>query len=188
MLTVTTLLAAALLGPAGDATAPAPCAAMMTDRMPLASRKSPMDSVVTKVGGVEVKLCYGRPSLRGRKAIGGELVPFGKLWRTGANEPTVLHTDGGLTIAGVEVPAGSYSIYTVPGPTEWEVIVNRSVTQWGHESAYSDAVKAQEVGRGKVKAEALKAPVEQLTFSAQGNSLVLEWESTRVRIPLTPKK
>jgi hypothetical protein len=87
------------------------------------------------------------------------------------------------------VEAGTYSIYTVPGEKEWEVIVNRSITQWGHESSYTPEVQKQEVGRGKVKSETLKAPVEKLTFSAEPNSektkeLVLEWQTARVAIPL----
>ncbi len=168
--------------------APAPCITMQTDRMPLATRRSPLDSVMFRAGAAEVKVCYGRPALRGRKALGGDLVPYGQLWRTGANEPTMIHTTAPISIAGVEVPAGSYSLYTVPGPQEWEVIVNRSITQWGHESTYTDEVKAKEVGRGKVKSEALKAPVEQFTISNQGSNLVLDWENTRVKIPVVAKK
>lgn len=171
-----------------EAVAPPACITMQTDRMPLATRRSPLDSVSFKVGTADVKVCYGRPSLRGRKALGGDLVPFGQLWRTGANEPTMIHTTAPITIAGVEVPTGSYSLYTVPGPQEWDVIVNRSITQWGHESAYTDEVRAQEVGHGKAKAEALKSPVEQFSITNQGSTLILDWETTRVRIPLAAKK
>ena len=116
-------------------------------------------------------------------------MPYGKIWRTGSNEPTMIHTDGPLDIAGVKVPAGTYSLYTVPGEKEWEIIVNKSITQWGHESTYTPEVQAQEVGRGKVKPETLKAPVEKLTFTAEPDAqktkhLVLEWQTTRVAIPL----
>lgn len=190
MLSVLWLVASTLaLPPALPATvAPPPCVTMQTDRMPLATRRSPLDSVSFKVGNADVKVCYGRPSLRGRKALGGDLVPYGQLWRTGANEPTMIHTTAPITIAGVEVPAGSYSLYSVPGPQDWDVIVNRSISQWGHESAYTDEVRAKEVGHGRVKSEALKTPVEQFTISNQGNTLLLDWENTRVKIPLTPKK
>jgi hypothetical protein len=112
-------------------------------------------------------------------------VPYGKLWRTGANEPTMIHTSGPLVVAGIKVPAGSYSLYTVPNASEWEVIVNKSITQWGEEHNYTDAVKAQELGRGKVKPEALKNPVEVFTITSEPGFLVLEWETTRVKIPVT---
>ena len=65
------------------------------------------------------------------------------------------------------MPPGVYSLYTVPGAKEWEVIVNRSTSQWGHESEYTDEVKAQELGRAKVKSEALKTPVETFTIKAE---------------------
>jgi hypothetical protein len=176
-------------GGAAPGPAPRACITMNTKQLPLATRKSPLDSVSFTVDGNAVKVCYGRPSLRGRHMLGGEAVPFGRIWRTGANEPTMIHATGPLAIAGIRVPAGSYSLYTVPGAGEWEVIVNRSVTQWGEESNYTDAVKAQEVGRARVKTEALTTPVEMFTIRAEPPSgdaaaLVLEWEKTRVTIPL----
>jgi len=190
------LLATTLANPAHD---PAPahaglaCITMNTTNLPLATRKSPLDSLSFKVGAADVKLCYGRPSARGRTMIGGDAVPFGKLWRTGANEPTMIHSTGPLVIAGVAVPAGSYSIYSVPGPSEWQIIVNRSITQWGHESRYTDEVKAQEVGHGTVQSSAIPNPVETLTFHTEAGSggavnLILEWEKTRVTVPVTPGK
>jgi len=93
-------------------------------KLPLATRQSPLDSLSFTVGKAEVKVCYGRPSLRGRKMIGGEAVPYGKLWRTGSNEPTMIHTTGPITVAGVALAPGSYSLYTIPGPKEFEVILN----------------------------------------------------------------
>ena len=164
---------------------------MNLDHLPLATRKSPLDSLSFKVGTADVKLCYGRPSARGRTMVGGEAVPFGKLWRTGANEPTMIHTTGPLVIAGVAVPAGSYSIYTIPGAKEWHVIVNKSITQWGEEHGYTDAVKAQEVGHGIVPSGSTASAVETFTVhsepgSAGAMNLVLEWEKTRVTIPIVP--
>ena len=165
--------------------APLSCITMNTEKLPLATRKSPLDSLSFKAGSSDVKVCYGRPSLRGRHMLGGDDVPYGKLWRTGANEPTMIHTSGPLVVAGIKVPAGSYSLYTVPTASEWEVIVNKSITQWGEEHTYTDAVKAQELGRGKVKPEALKTPVELFTITSEPGFLVLEWETTRVKIPVT---
>ena len=155
---------------------------------PAANRASPYDSTEIVIDGRRAVICYGRPSSRGRTMIGGELVPYGKLWRTGANEPTILHIPFHATIAGVQVQPGSYSIYTVPGEQEWEIIINRSITQWGAESRYTDEVKAQEVGRGKVKSSALANPIETFTIRSvkadKGADLVLEWEKTRVAVPI----
>jgi hypothetical protein len=183
-LTALTALHALTASPPRPAPAPLACITMNTEKLPLATRKSPLDSLSFNVGSSDVKVCYGRPSLRGRHMLGGSDVPYGKLWRTGANEPTMIHTSGPLVVAGIKVPAGSYSLYTVPNASEWEVIVNKSITQWGEEHNYTDAVKAQELGRGKVKPEALKNPVEVFTITSEPGFLVLEWETTRVKIPV----
>lgn len=175
---------AAPLPPTPPVSAASGCVVMNAERLPLARRTSPLDSVSFKVGSSDVKVCYSRPALRGRTVFGTDLVPYGKIWRTGANEPTMIHTTGAITVAGVAVPAGTYSLYTVPGEKEWEVVINRSITQWGHESTYTDEVKAQEVGRGKVKPQATKAPVEKLTFLSEPGALVFEWDRTRVAIPV----
>ena len=157
--------------------------------IPDGRRTSPKDSVSFRVGTVAAKVCYSRPALRGRTMIGGEAVPYGQVWRTGANEATMIHTTGMLMIAGVHVEAGTYAIYTVPGEREWEIIVNRSYLQWGHEAAYSDSVRAQEVGRGRVPVEALRTPVESFTIRAETargrTGLVLEWDRARVVVPVT---
>ncbi len=153
------------------------------------SRPSPLDSLSFDVGGQTVKICYGRPSARGRTMIGGESVPYGELWRTGANEPTMIHTPVSLSIAGIEIAPGSYSLYTVPGEDGWELIVNRSISQWGHESRYTEEVRAQEVGRARVSSHRLDDHVETFTIRAEptsnGVTVILEWEHTRVSIPVT---
>lgn len=159
--------------------------------MPVEGRTSPYDSVVIALGDAEAKVCYGRPSARGRTMIGGELVPYGQLWRTGANEPTIIHLPVAATIAGIPVEPGSYSLYTIPTEDEWTVIVNSSISQWGHESEYTPEVEAQEVGRATVPSETLEAPVETFTITAEpvsaaASDLVLDWETTRVRIPVKP--
>ncbi len=156
--------------------------------IPFARRASPPDSVTFQAGGADVKVCYSRPSLRGRRMVGAEAVPFGRVWRTGANEATMVMTSGHLVIAGIHVDAGTYSLYTVPGEREWEIIINRSYMQWGHEDAYSDSVRAQEVGRGRVPVQRLTTPVETFTIRAergQGGdaNLILEWENVRVAVP-----
>lgn len=177
--------------PLVSAVAPADTACIVM-RDNLAERPSPLDSLTFQVGGHAVKICYGRPSARGRTMIGGQNVPFDKLWRTGANEPTMIHTLGPISVAGVPLDAGSYSLYTVPGASEWAVVLNRSITQWGHESQYRGEVAAAEVGRGTVPSEEMSEHVETLTFRAEpgpggGATLILEWEHTRVRIPVAPR-
>jgi hypothetical protein len=161
--------------------------------VPLEGRKSPLDSLTFTLAKQPVKVCYGRPSSRGRTMLGGKDIPFGKLWRTGANEPTIFYTPIALRVAGLSVPPGVYSLYTVPGPREWEIVVNRSTSQWGREDKYTDEIKAQELGRAKVKGEALKTPVETFTIKAEpagdrAASLLLDWEKTRVRIPIEAGK
>lgn len=165
----------------------------------LAARPSPLDSVTTAVGTGEARVCYGRPAARGRPVFGG-IVPFDTLWRTGANEPTMLHVTVPVEIAGLAVPPGSYSLYTVPGRQEFRLVVNRSITQWGitadevgadgrrYTSAYSDKVRRQEVGRAVVATESIPF-VEQLTISAEPLDaatvhLLIDWETTRIHVPV----
>ena len=152
----------------------------------LAQRASPLDSVSFELAGATVKVCYGRPSANGRTMIGGASVPYGRLWRTGANEPTIIRTPVALTIAGVAVAPGTYSLYSIPNQDAWDVIVNRSYSQWGHERQYTEEVAAQEVGRGKVVTETLDEHVETFTILARDGHLVFEWETTRVLIPIGP--
>jgi hypothetical protein len=152
-------------------------------------RSSPTRSVSFVVGTSEVKVCYGAPRARGRRMIGGSPVPFGQLWRTGANEPTTVRSTGPVSIAGIAVPAGRHSLYTIPGPETWEVIVNRSTSQWGIESEYSDRVRASEIGRAVVASKRRPHHVEVLTIGAEtsgtgGLDLVIQWETTEVRLPV----
>lgn len=167
----------------------APCPRNWTWAPAWLPRASPLDAVAFDLDSVHVKVCYGRPSLRGRRMLGGDAVPFGQLWRTGANEPTTLHLDGAARLGPLTLLSGSYSIYTLPAAAQWVVIVNRSTRQWGLESEYTEAVRAQEVGRFAVRVEPLETPVETFTVrpvvSAVGaRELILEWESARIRLPL----
>jgi len=158
------------------------------ERMPVEGRPSVYDSTMVVLGGAPAKICYGRPAMRGREIFGG-LVPYDTLWRTGANEATTIHLTSAAEIAGIRVDPGSYTLYTVPGRNEWTVIVNRSITQWGIESAYTPEVRAQEVARAQVPSERVDAPIEMFTIRAEeagpnAANLVLEWENTRVRVPI----
>jgi hypothetical protein len=186
--TTSALLAASLLAFAEPVTAQLDHCQPQQPVESLAERPSPYDSLRVDVGDAVLLVCYGRPSARGRTMLGGDMVPYGNLWRTGANEPTTLHIPFAATIAGIAVTPGSYSLYSVPGATEWTIIVNRATDQWGHEGRYTPEVEAQEVGRGTVTPGSTAAHVETFTISSVaadgGADLVLEWESTRVAIPV----
>lgn len=157
------------------------------ERMPLEGRQSPYDSTSVQMGDASIKLCYGRPSARGRTMIGGEAHPFGDLWRTGANEPTTLHTTAPIQAAGITLEPGSYSLYTRPGEESWEIFLNGSVDRWG--IPITDEVRESDVGSATVPRQRPDEHVETLTFrfenaSADGADLVFEWENFRVVIPV----
>jgi len=186
LLLTTSTVPAVLTVPAPEAgdTACQKLVAPIGDTLPDGMRAmSPLDSVTFKVGGKAVKFCYGRPSLRGRAKVVGEQDPYGSVWRTGANEPTIFYAPVPLTLAGIKVPAGVYSLYTVPGEQEWEIIVNKGTTQWG-----LDYDQSQDLGRGKAKSETLKDPIEQFTIRGdakdKAKELLLEWQNFRVHVPI----
>jgi hypothetical protein len=154
-----------------------------------AGRPSPLDSAQVTVADAVLKVCYGRPSVRGRQ-VGGGLVPYGQPWRLGANEPTTVHVPFAAEIAGVRVAPGSYSLYVVASERAWEVHVNRGVNRWG--IPIDAAVQADDVGKGSVPVEQINPPVEMLTLrftppSGNGTELVVEWEKLRVRIPIVAR-
>jgi len=153
-----------------------------------------------EVGGRSALVCYGRPLARGRRIFGG-LVPYGELWRTGANEPTILTLPFGATVAGLEVPRGRYSVYTVPHQGHWTLVLNRSTRQWGltrpevgargrrFPSAYTPWVRSAEVGRAEIRASPV-SHVEELTIRAQvisptTTTLRIAWETTEIEIPVS---
>lgn len=151
-----------------------------------AERVSPLGVTVLTVGGQEAKLCYGRPSVRGR-TIFGNLEAYGKPWRMGANEATALHIPFAAEIGGVRVEPGVYALYAIPGENEWEIVVNGQYQRWG--IPINEDVIAADVGSFKRPVVALSEPVEQLTFSWESHGdtmghLVMMWENTRVDIPV----
>ena len=91
---------------------------------------SPSSKISQQVGLSVVTVDYSRPSTKGRK-IFGELVPYGQIWRTGANNPTVITFSGEVTIANQKVPAGSYALYSIPGKSEWTLILSKNTKLWG---------------------------------------------------------
>ncbi|HXL10146.1 MAG TPA: DUF2911 domain-containing protein [Gemmatimonadales bacterium] len=148
---------------------------------------SPADSVRASVAGALLAVRYSRPSMRGR-VIFGSAVPWNQVWRTGANAATVFETGADLMIAGTIVPAGKYSLWTIPSPDGWKLILNRNTGQWG--TAY-DA--QYDFARIDMTVERLTRPVEQFTIAiapqqdGRGGVLRLEWERTRASIPFSTK-
>lgn len=96
-------------------------------------RQSPLGLTRAMIDDTYIKVIYGRPSVRDRE-IFGTLVPFGEVWRTGANEATEITFTGNLIINGEEIPAGTYSIFTIPNVNEWTIILNSGLGQWGNYS------------------------------------------------------
>ena len=146
---------------------------------------SPSDTARASVAGVALSVRYSRPSTRGR-VIFGNVVPWNQVWRTGANQATVLETSADLTVAGTAVPAGKYSLWTIPGPAGWKLIVNKNTGQWG-----TDYDAQYDLARLDMKVEPLRQPVEQFTIAIEpkgkGGMLKLEWEKTRASIPFSTK-
>lgn len=144
---------------------------------------SPRDTARMEVSGGQVLVDYGRPSVRGRKIMGG-LVPWNRVWRTGANEATHLATSVDLQIGDVHLPKGTYTLYTIPAPDRWLLVVNRQTGQWG--TQYDPE---RDVARIPMRVSRLKSPVEKLTIvldpGKKGRGeLALLWESTRASVPL----
>jgi len=147
----------------------------------------PGTAEVTFADGKKVTIDYSRPSAKGRKIYGG-LVPYGEVWRTGANEATSLKTDTDLVIGGTTVPAGSYTLYTVPASGSWKLIINKQTGQWG-----TNYEQGQDLARVDMNVTTVSQPVEQFTISFDktgGDSakLNLDWEKTRASVEVKEKK
>ncbi|HEY8460511.1 MAG TPA: DUF2911 domain-containing protein [Blastocatellia bacterium] len=149
------------------------------------NRISPHETTELTVNGKKISVTYGRPSLKGRK-LGVELAPFGQVWRTGADEATMLNTEADLVIGGLTVPKGSYSIFTLPSESGWKLIINKMVNQWG--TVYDEK---QDLGRVDMKMGKTSAPVEQFTITlasaGNGGVIKLEWENTSASVDFSLK-
>lgn len=142
---------------------------------------SPRDSVVTSVAGASLWIDYGRPAKRGR-VVFGNVVPYGELWRTGANAATQFRTDKALNFGGTTIPAGFYTLWTVPTAQGWKLIVNGQTGQWGTEH---DA--ARDIATIDMKVETLPLPEERFTIRVEpaegGGVLRMDWDTTRASAP-----
>lgn len=141
-----------------------------------ADRASKNGRTAAEIGGVEVVVEYGRPKVKGREIWGG-LVPYGKVWRTGADEATTVELAADAHVEGEPLPAGRYALFTIPGQSEWTVIFNRQADQWGA-FGYDESKDALRVTVEPRTAE----HVEEMEFVADGSELVLRWE--RLEVPI----
>jgi hypothetical protein len=143
--------------------------------------------------GKTVTVDYSSPRAKGRK-IFGELVPYGQVWRAGANEATTITTDTALTVGGKTVPAGTYTLFTIPNADQWTLIISKTTKNekggplWGT----NYAGEAQDLARTDMKVSSLPAPVENFTIALEkvgsGASLRMDWETTRASVEISEAK
>jgi hypothetical protein len=145
---------------------------------------SPPAKVGATIAGKKITIDYYAPSMHGRKVMGG-LVPFGEVWCTGANWATKITTEAPLQMGDLKLPAGSYSIWTIPTAHEWTLIVNKQTGQF-----HKDYDSSTDFGRTKMNLKTLPAPVETFKINLKDDggtqgTLALDWETTEASIPFT---
>lgn len=141
------------------------------------SRPSPAAKATGKIGDANITIAYSSPAVKGRN-IWGELVPYGKVWRAGANEATTFETDKDVEVEGKTLPAGKYAFFVIPNEKEWTVIFNKTANQWG---AFKYDEK-QDALRVEVKPEKSKELNEQLKYIVEEDEIALLWENLEVPI------
>ncbi|MBZ0089000.1 MAG: DUF2911 domain-containing protein [Thermoanaerobaculia bacterium] len=146
-----------------------------------AKRKSKNGKTEGTVAGVQIVLEYGRPNVAGR-AIWGALVPYGKIWRTGADEATTISFSKDVLVQGQKLAAGTYALFTIPGEKEWTVVFNKTAEQWG---AY-DYDEKQDALRVTAKPGQASTPVESLDFVVDDDDVVMRWENVTVGFSVKP--
>jgi Protein of unknown function (DUF2911) len=136
---------------------------------------SPQATAEGKIGAANVKIVYCQPSARGRKIMGG-LVPYGEVWRTGANDATTIEFDKPVKIEGKDLAAGKYSLFSIPGEKEWTIIINKEAKQWG---AYKYK-QENDVLRVTVVPTKTSAPAETFNITVGKDDVQMKWENTAV--------
>jgi hypothetical protein len=177
-------------------------AAVVLGALPLLAqpktRVRPQATITAEIDGNNLKLVYSRPYSKDPKSgeirkIWGKLVPYGKVWRTGANEATLLTTAQPIVLGGTEIPAGTYSLFTVPVENGTsKLIINKKTGQWGVPYKEADEA-ANELARIDLKKDVLDKTVDQFTMAieknpAGGGVIKLMWENTQFSVPFTVKK
>lgn len=153
----------------------------------------PAQAVFHFADGKTVRVDYSSPRAKGRKIFGG-LVPYGQVWRAGANEATTFVTDTAVTVGGKTVPAGAYTLFTIPNADKWTLIISKTTKNdkggplWGT----NYAGEGQDLARTDMKVSSLPAPVENFTIAldkvGNGASLRMEWETTRASVEISEAK
>jgi len=148
-----------------------------------ASRPSPPAKAECKIDGKTVTADYSSPRAKGRK-IFGSLVPYGQVWRAGANEATTLVTSGDINIGGKAVPAGKYTIFAIPAEDKWTLVISKKTGEWG--TAYPGP--DNDLARVDMKVSKTSAPVENFTiaFDQKGSTCTMrmEWENTTASVDI----
>jgi hypothetical protein len=145
-------------------------------------RASPPATATGKIGDATITIDYSAPSVKGRKIFGG-LLPYGILWRAGANEATIFQTDKDIKVEGKTLHAGKYSFFATPGEKQWDIFFNSETGQWGDKkggAANMDSTKI--VLTFSVKVKKLKALKEKMEYSVTGKGIDLQWEYSDVFI------
>ena len=148
-------------------------------------RPSPPAKATCELGGGKtITVDYSSPRAKGRKIFGG-LVPYGEVWRAGANEATTFVSTSDLMVGGTHVPAGSYTIFTVPNKDKWALIINKKTGEWGIPYKY----ESDELARVDMKVSSTPSAVEDFTIAfdktAGGCALRMEWENTRASVEIS---
>jgi len=151
----------------------------------VAQKASPAAQAQCKFSdGKTITVDYSSPRMKGRK-IFGDLVPFGEVWRTGANEATTFVTTANVTVGGKSVPAGSYTIFTVPTKDKWTLIVNKKTGEWGIPYKY----EADELARVDMNVSPAPGAVENFTIAFdQACTLSVSWENTKASVKIVEAK
>ena len=151
-------------------------------KMPL----SPPATAAVQLGNASVKIDYSAPSMRGRKIM-GELVPYDKWWRTGANAATTLTTSADLDINGTKLPAGTYTLFTLPSEGTWKLIISKDTKEWG-----TNYDESKDFARVDMQKKRLSSPQEVMSISFENTSgnkteMHVRWENTDVWVPVSAK-
>jgi hypothetical protein len=142
------------------------------------NRKSPHETVSSE----NISVSYGRPAKKGRD-IFGALVPYGKVWRAGADEATEITFKKDGSLGGQPVKAGTYTLFVIPNEKEWTIILNSQLKQWG---AYEyDKHKDKDVLKVNVPVGKTDAPVENFTINIENGKMIMDWDTTRVAVPFS---
>jgi len=147
-------------------------------------RPSPPATASGKVKDANIAINYSSPAVKGRK-IFGDLVPYGQVWRAGANEATLFETDKDIKIEGNTLPAGKYSLYAIPGEKEWTMIFNKQTGQWGvKRGGATSRDDAQDALTVKVKPKKSSGLSERLAYDVNDKGFVLRWENVEVPVAI----